>query len=354
MPPTVTYTTTSVPDFIDSFAGRLGIGHDDIYDPTKRYKIAECNRDYVWPGTGLQEDFIRDILKKDAVPSVIICNGELIDAGNRSTTLWLFYNNRLNVDEMTFTTLPRNLFGNWSGCHMPVTIIENATEDEKASYYEKYNKGIVLTFGQKLENRKNRPLVAMAMDMVGRGDDFPLRDLQANVWTNRFTKTKGRGELGFAYRMLVSSMYGSQHFHTNFGDHSRLIMDPDNVPDLSRLTMIYNIIKEADPTLVIAPKTKRNAFKVFIGAVIFDSHRMSQDELRQKWTTFFQRVYNILTPAEVKNICKETARVRAMNRTRDFGDYPGSMSAIVANYLATGEIVGHNADDEYTDEESDA
>lgn len=349
---TITYTTASVPDFLDTFAGRLGIGHDDIYAPGRRYKIAECNRDYVWPGTGLQEGFIRDILNKDAVPSIIICNGELIDAGNRSTTLWLFRNNRLSVDDMTYDTLPRHLFGNWSGCHMPVTIIENATEDEKASYYEKYNKGIVLSFGQKLENRKNRPLVAMSMDMIGRGGEFPLRDIQSDVWAARFPKTKARGELGFAYRILVSSMYGSQHFHSNFGDHSRLIMNPDSVPDLTRLNMIYTIIRSADPALLIAPKIKKSAFKVFIGAVIFDSHRMNTEDLRQKWTTFFHRVYNILTPAEVKSACKEASRVRTMNRNREFGDYPGAMSAVVATYLATGEIGGNAAADDTDDDDT--
>ena len=356
MTKTISYTTMTVPDFLENFAGRQGIGCDDIYDETKKYKIAECNRDYVWPGTGLQEGFIRDILNKDAVPSIIICNGDLIDAGNRGTTLWLFGKNRLTVDEMTLDTLSRSQFGNWSGCPMPVTIIENATEDEKASYYEKYNKGIVLTFGQKLENRKKRPLVAMAMSMIGRqGRDeppFPLRGIQDNIWTSRFGKTKGRGELGFAFRILVASMRGPNDFHADYGRHSKLIMSAE-VPDLTRLRLIYSLIQSADPANIISQKIKKNAFRLFIGAVILDTHRMDETALREKWVTFFQRVYNNLTPIEVKNLCKATSRHRAAMRREAFApeDYPKSMSEIVARYLATGEIA--TADIQDTDETDD-
>lgn len=356
-PKTITYTTTSVPDFLANFAGREGIGHDQFYHPERRYKIADVNRDYVWSQEPeLAEGFIRSILAKDAVPSILICNGELIDAGNRATTLWLFANDVLTVDGVKFSELSRDRFGNWSGCTMPVTIIENATADEKASYYEKYNKGIVLTLGQKLENRKNRPLIAMAMNMIGRGTvPFPLKDLQDRVWTPRFNKTKGRGELAFAYRILMASMQGTlAGFHTNFADHSRTFMG-DSVPNLTNLEAIYRMLLAADPENTVAPRIKKHTFKTFIGAILFDYHRMSYADLCTKWQEFFRRAYSTLMPHEVKSICKASSRLRALRRSREFGDYPGAMSEVVARYLATnavpntGEPVEDDTDDESTD-----
>jgi hypothetical protein len=347
---TVTYTSMSVRDFLENFAGRLGIGHDDCYRPEKRYKIAECNRDYVW-GDDLKESFIMSVLDKDAVPSVVICNGELIDAGNRATTLWLYANDKFAVDGVTFNNLSRDRYGNWCACHMPMTIIENATEDEKAEYYEKYNKGIVLTFGQKLDNRKNRPLVATACAMIGNGS-FPLRDLQDAVWTPRFVRTKGRSELAFAYRILVASMLGPQHFHSNFGTHSRIILDPDLVPSLDNLRRIYETLHAADPSGLIAPALKKKCFKLFIGGVLFDYHRMPFSEFHEKWLRFFQDAYNRMPPDDLKSVCKAASRIRAIRRNREFGDYPGAMSEVVAKYLSTGAIPHMVMEDDDDDDDS--
>jgi hypothetical protein len=360
-PKTITYTTISVPDFLVNFAGRRDIGRDDLYHPERRWNIADCNRDYVWPqNPELAEDFIRCILTKDAVPSILICNSELIDAGNRATTLWLFANDAIAVDGRKFSELPRDLFGNWCGCTMPITIIENATEDEKAGYYEKFNRGIVLTLGQKLENRKNRPLVAMAMSMIGRGEDvFPLKELQDRVWTPRFTKTKGRGELAMAYRILVSSILGNRRgFHTNFAEHSHLFMSRDFEHDhdvnTTNLEAIYRMIVSVDPENAVTPRIKRSTFKTFIGAILFDFHRLSYADVCGKWQELFRRAYNTLTPHEVKSICKASSRLRAIRRNREFGDYSGAMSEVVTRYLVTG-VVPHaegidvESDDESTD-----
>lgn len=358
-PKTITYTTTSVPDFLANFAGRRDIGHDQFYHPERRWDIADCNRDYVWPQQpDLAEGFLRCVLSKDAVPSILICNGELIDAGNRATTLWLFANDVITVDGRKFSELPRDLFGNWCGCTMPITIIENATEDEKAGYYEKFNKGIVLSLGQKLENRKNRPLIAMAMRMIGRGEGvFPLKDVQDLVWTPRFTKTKGRGELALAYRILMASIIGNRRgFHTNFAEHSQLFMSDDYRRDsdvvLNNLEAVYRMLATVDPENAVAPRIKKNTFTTFIGAILFDFHRMSYAELCGKWQAFFRRVYNTLSPHEVKSISKAASKLRAIRRNREFGDGPGAMSEIVARYLETGVVPRGEGPDVESDDDS--
>lgn len=50
-----TFQTTTIGDFLDNFSGRRGM---ENYDDTKSIKIAECNRDFVWP-PAMQQDFIR-------------------------------------------------------------------------------------------------------------------------------------------------------------------------------------------------------------------------------------------------------------------------------------------------------
>jgi hypothetical protein len=345
------YTTTTVPAFLNLFAGRTGIGHDDIYVQTKRYKIADVNRDYVWPDVpGLQDGFINDVLKQDALPPIIICNDDLIDAGNRATTLWLFHNNKLVVGGLTFDTLPQDKRDNWSGCTMSMLIISGATEDEKAGYYEKFNKGVSLTFGQKLDNRRARPLVAMALSMIGRGGVFPLADLQNSVWTPRFKITKPRTELGRAYSVLSASMYGAHYFHDNYGLHSAHIMGPD-VPNLANLNAIYTVIKSADQNEEINAALKKKVFNKFIGAVILDFHKMAYAEFTDKWSRFFRAAYTTLSPNEFKNLCKEASALRAASRGHpEFGITLGALSEVVRRYLATGAVADNAGDDD--DEES--
>jgi hypothetical protein len=342
----------TVPAFLDSFAGRIGIGHDRFYDPTKRIKIAESNRDFVWyKVTDLQEDFIRAILNKDAVPTFLICNGKLIDAGNRSTVLWLFRNNNLVVDDMTFDTLPRELFGNWSGCLMPFTIIEGATQEEMDEYYEKFNKGVNLTFGQKLENRNSYPLVAMANSMIGRGDEFPFGELFRRVFQNAWKKTDGRKELAFAFQILAASTFGRTRFNTIFTQHIDLIKNTtrDQI-DLSNLHKLCEIIDSADPNRTAPKAKKRTTFKKFIPAMIYDAGGgMSDTELAAKWRQFFADAYTTLTKEELKALVDVgTARAKTLGRI-------GAVSVKVQEYLDTRIVPAADDDviDDYDDDDDD-
>jgi hypothetical protein len=216
----------------------------------------------------------------------------------------------------------------------------------------------VLTLGQKLENRKNRPLIAMAVRMLGWSErPFPLKDLQDLVWAPRFTKTKGRGELALAYRILVSSIIGNlRGFHTNFAAHSRLFMSDEFGREtdvaLTNLEAIYSMLAAVDPGNVVAPRIKKAAFKTFIGAILFDFHRSSYADVCGKWQEFFRRAYNTLSPHEIKSICKAASKLRAMRRNREFGDGPGAMSEIVARYLDTGAIPRGEGPDVESDDDS--
>jgi hypothetical protein len=365
--PQITYTQTSVPDFLKKFAGRLSIGHDKHYSPFKPYKIAEENRDFVWLDTpGLADDFIRDVLHKNPLPSIIVCNNEVIDAGNRSTVLWLFVNGELTIDGIgTFADAKKNeeMFSNWCGCMMPITIIENATADEKAAYYEKYNKGVPLTFGQKLKNRKHRALVGAAMQMIGRNGVFELKELMGHVWANKFKQTKNLRELEFAFQILISTMLGSGHFHTNFAQHLQVIMRDDIEVNWTNFRQILHLLDAVDPTHSIKQKKKRECFKKFIGPIIHDFWRMNEDELTTKWQEFFRLAYNVLSPEEMREVL-DVGTLRANNNSRIQGISTNVVKLLeerrcAATTSVTNVPIEHldneteDEEDEFDDEEDD-
>ena len=291
----VRYEDISVREFLENFAGRRGIpGTAEVYDEGKTFKIAECNRDYVWNQT-LKQVFIRDVLLNRPLPSLILCNNELIDGGNRATTLWLFQNDRLIVDGRKFSELTyEEAHGQWNACKIPVTFIENATDEDRCELYEKYNQGIVLTFGQKLDNRRNVPIVraVLAILMQAGYPESPVRQLIQRVWSQTFKLSASRSEMTKVYKLLVTSMFGIRHYHSSWG---LAVLDLERVSevDFSNLIDILSIICEADPHGAIDPKRKKECFEMFTGAFLHDWWFLqNRDAFTQKWVRFFQMAYD--------------------------------------------------------------
>ena len=301
--PTVEYTDMSVSDFLGDFRGRFNMLG---YDETKQYKIAECNRDYVWTPE-LKTGFIQSVINNEPIPSLILCNNELIDGGNRATTLCLYYNDGFKADDKLYSELSFEDQAAFRQCSMPVTIIEDATDSEKADYYEKFNKGIVLTFGQKMENRNDRPLVKAAFSLIGhqRYPASPLHNVIARVWSPDIPNGKPRGEVTLAYKIIMSSIFGSAHFTLNWGLASDQIKNMNNV-NLANLGQILDVLN-IDPHGMVNEKRKKMCFQKFIGAVLHDSWllegaRLTQDQFTRKWQRFFGDAYNVLTNEQVAKI----------------------------------------------------
>jgi hypothetical protein len=304
--PNVAYTQLSVSEFVDNFTGRRGMpGFDDM----KRYKIAECNRDFVW-SPALREGFVRSMLNGEPLPALVLCNNELIDGGNRATTMWMYHNNKFKVDEMKYEDLTYEQQAVWRQCTMPVTMIEGATNDEKADYYEKFNQGIVLTFGQKLENRKNRPVVAASFSLIGHPafNVSPLQHLIRKVWSSRIGNSKARSEVTFAYKIITASILGSAYMYPTWATASVYVAETDDV-DLDHLSEILTFLCNVDPDGHVDPKRKKLCFEKFVGAVIHDSwmrrdhHLLTQQQLVQKWQRLFRDAYDVLTPHHIKALC---------------------------------------------------
>lgn len=339
-----TFQTTTIGDFLDNFAGRSDMPG---YDDSKLIKVAECNRDFVWK-TDMQQSFIRSILQGFPIPAMCITNGQIVDGGNRSTTLWLFRNGKFKVklhpeeEPIDYETMcnDRNLTRRWDSAVIPQQIITNASPDQFAQIYENLNKGIQLTFGQLLENRKYRPWVAMAESLIGRGnEEYQDAELLHRVWTPGFKRTKHRRELGFAFQVLVGAERGPAHYHLSFAEHIPLIMG-NTTPTTLRLYDILCMLDSCNPDNSVSSKKKKEIFQKFIGAIIHDMHTMPSDEWREKWTTFVSHAYNTLSDKKIKKII-DVGNLRATSLSRIAG-----VSENVLKFLNN-----HNfdSDDEITD-----
>lgn len=312
------HTTRSIEDYLDDFAGRVGM---EGYDETKRIHIAEENRDFVWPRE-MWEDLIRSIFAGYTIPLMVICDDHLMDGGNRSTVLMKWRQNeftlRFNDWEGNYDAMISNpvLAGRWNRCAIPLTIINDATREERSQIYENYNKGIVLSMGQLLYNRKYRPLVRVAHTMIGREGEFPFANLLHRVWKNKWKKTKTFSELAFAHQIIVGSVYGPNDFHLSFQRHlDKLMTVEDDRIDLSNLRFICETMCVADPDNTCVRKKKELVFKRFIGPMIYDVHTMTKENFTEKWTEFCRRAYTTLTPEEFKTLA-DVGTSRATNHSR--------------------------------------
>ncbi len=347
-----TFQTTTIGDFLDNFAGRRDMQN---YDDSKSIKVAECNRDFVWK-LDMQQSFICSILQGFPIPAMCITNGQIVDGGNRSTTLWLFRNGAFKIklqhdgESIDYDVMcaDRTLTRRWDSAVIPQQIIINATPDQFAQIYENLNKGIQLTFGQLLENRKYCPWVTMAEALIGRGNShYPEIELLHRVWTSGFKKTKNRGELGFAFQVLVGAALGPQHFHLSFAEHIPLIMG-DTIPRTSNLTNILHMIDSCDSERSVSAKKKKDIFKKFIGAIINDLHTMPVDEWIEKWTTFIKQAYNSLSDKKIKKIIN-VGNLRANSSSRIAGVSENVRRFLQNNDLDSESGIDSNSDNEDND-----
>lgn len=321
----ISFTTYNLDYLADGFTGRQGM---EGYDSDKQIKLYELNRDFVWDDD-MQKGLIASILTGYPIPAITICNGFIVDGGNRTTTLWRFKNNEFSVkiDEVEYNyesiTANRNISKKWDSCQVPIQVITEATSDEISNIYENLNKGKTLSFGQLLENRKHIPFVDAALSIINRSQNnsqYPFRNLTNNVWNKSFNKSKSRTEIAFAFQLLAGTMYGPHYFNTSFSEHVRTIINTEKskIVDFTNLGKLLQMLDEVDPDNVISRAKKSLCFRKFAGAIIHDLHESSGipfKDAKEKWQDMFRQAYHTL---EVKTIMIifNIGRERAKSDTR--------------------------------------
>lgn len=349
----VNLTQKTIDVIADNFTGREDM---EGYDATKSMKLYELNRDFVWT-EDLQQKLIMSILEGFPIPAITLCNGKIIDGGNRITTLWLFKNNKfevnINGEDYNYTRLcdNRDLIRKWDRCQLPIVDITNATNEQIAQIYENLNKGVKLTTGQLLENRKFKPIVNSALSIIGRSsnnEQFPYRELVNRVWINRIRKTKSRTEISFAFQLLVGSMYGPQFFTNSFEKIVHFITAEDQHVDFTNLHFILTMIDEVDPGNVISRAKKSECFRKLVGAIIHDMFTMPRSDVKTKWQKMFHMAYNVITTAQFKALF-DIGSARGNNDLR-----VEKISSNVTKYL-NGELQARDPEEEttYDSEETD-
>jgi hypothetical protein len=322
------YITLPLLQFLTRFAGRK---NTPGYDESRMYHIAECNRDFVWDST-YQEGLIKSVLTNAPIPTIAICNNQIVDGGNRSTTLHQFVNNQFKVTlgdvEYDYDGVRANpeLNNKWLSCQMNLMVTSNATDDQFAELYENLNKGVSLTHGQKLVNRDYYSLVLMALAMIGRTREveFPLAALISRVWKETFNITKTRSEVTLAFQILASALFGPDNFHAKFQKHIELIKSAttDQINEkMGNLSRILTMIDNVDPDNTILRRTKADIFKRFIGGIIYDYHNMGAIDFQTKWNQFLRVAYTELSPKQLKKLVDVgTLRAKAESRIKGLSD----------------------------------
>lgn len=346
----ITHISQSIENYLDSFAGRENM---QGYDPNKRVKMFDSNRDFVWPIPKWMA-FIVSILTGYPIPSIVICNDEVMDGGNRSTVLMKWKNDEFKVRigdwEGNYTAMldHREYSRRWYQATIPVTIITGATDHEKHTTLQNYNSQVQMTNGQLFANRLYCAIVGMAASMIGHGEDhaaFPFRDLVNRVWKNDFNKTPTRNELALAVQIVIGSMKGPISFHPKYFEHfDTIMMTKAEDIDLSRLRRICEVIESVDLPNMVNRKRKAMCFKKFIGPMIHDDWNMDNASFNAKWTVFLSNAYNVLTAEQFKKILDVgTNRAQNQSRLAALSDNVRNWQVVIRN--------AHNRDEDDSSEE---
>jgi hypothetical protein len=338
-----TYQTTNLEPYINNFTGREGHAG---YDPAKRYKVSELNRDFVWPII-LQIALIVSILTGMPIPQIFICNNELLDGGQRTTTIHRFKNRQFSImldgRELYYDDVRSDpaLNARWLTCQVSLLVVTGASPEQRSQLYEDFNKGIPLTTGQKLFGRTSSPIVTMAMAILGRPSStvFLFRELLSRVWRSSWKTTKTLIELTLSYQILAASLFGPEYFDTKFTTIVDLVSSKttDHIDiNMPNLVNILNVYDRADPSNAVARPIKANIFKRFVGGVIYDFHNMAYADFSYKWTRFIREAYTL-----DKEALKPLLDVGVMRANA--GSRIAQLSRNVQNYIDGIVLPEHNA-----------
>jgi hypothetical protein len=329
------YITLPLLQFLTRFAGRK---NTPGYDESRMYHIAECNRDFVWTPE-YQEGLIKSVLTSAPIPTIAICNNQIVDGGNRSTTLHQFVNNQFKVTlggvEYDYDAVRANaqLNDKWHSCQVNLMVTSNANDDQFADLYENLNKGVKLTHGQMMMNRTHYPLVLMALAMIGRTREvvFPLSAILSRVWKDTFNTTKTRSEVTLAFQILAASLFGPDHYPAKFQNHIKLFRETSQAQideKIGNLSRILTVIDNVDPGNTILRKTKAEVFKRFNGPIIYDFHNMGAVDFQTKWNQFLRLAYTELSSNQMKKLV-DVGTKRAVSSSKN-----EAVSVNVREYLA--------------------
>ena len=253
--------------------------------------VPDHQREYVWP-PAKQRLLIESVFKGYPIPSIMVTEDDknrysLNDGQQRMETFWRYYTGAFAIGGRRFEELTEDEKRIFLEYKVPIVDTTGATRDQEMEIYDLLNQGVALSHGEKLWNRRSKPLVAMAERLFltpGTG----LHAQAVEVFGDYLAgEDKRHSRIANAVAYVAGAAYGSHMISTSYAklwdilEHDR--DKPDQPPDEARATTILrkllDVYRSAD---VIRRPTARKAISQWkigtFSAYILHSILVTEDD----------------------------------------------------------------------------
>lgn len=228
--------------------------------------VPEHQREYVWPPTK-QRLLIDSVFKGYPIPSIMVTEDDknrysLNDGQQRMETFWRYYTGAFAVNQKRFDQLTDDEKRIFLEYKVPIVDTTGATRDQEMEIYDLLNQGVALSHGEKLWNRRTKPLVAMA-EKLFLTPGVGLHAQAVEVFGDYLTgEDKRHARIANAVAYVSGAAYGSHKISTSYSklwdilDHDTNGNPPDETRVVSVLSKLLDVYRSAD---VVRRPTARKA-----------------------------------------------------------------------------------------------
>lgn len=274
----------------------------DIRDDVMVF-VPEHQRDYVWK-LDKQQNLIRSVFNGYPIPSIMVTQDErnrysIQDGQQRLETFFRFYTGEFSFDGRHYddlTDAEKKIFLDYI---VPIIDTTGATLEQETEIYDLLNQGVALSDGEKFWNRRSKPLVRIAEELLmTRGGG--LHAAAMDVWGDYLAgNDKRHNKLSNAMAYICGAAFGPENISTSYHKLAALLDGTFNSVVLRRrLEAVLSIYKEADTIQACeTPTKKKGQWKIglysayILYSVIYaESDPEMLEEIRQNWIQFLVAV----------------------------------------------------------------
>jgi len=254
--------------------------------------VPEHQRDFVWPVVK-QAKLITSVFKGYPIPSIMVTEDDrnrysLNDGQQRMETFWRYYTNQLAVDGKLYDNLTDDDKKKFLDYHVPIVDTTGATLDQETEIYDLLNQGVALSHGEKFWNRRSKPLVRIAEQLLlveGSGLHAQASEVFGNYLGGE-DKRHRRVENAIAY--VAGAAYGSAYITTSYQKLCDVLTSlngiaPDEELIRRRLMKVFEVYRLANANVMPTVKKARSQWKVGLySAYILHSILVTEDD-EEEW-----------------------------------------------------------------------
>ena len=267
--------------------------------------VPEHQREYVWP-PAKQKLLIESVFKGYPIPSIMVTEDDrnrysLNDGQQRMETFWRYFTGEFAVNGHRFEELNEDEKRTFLEYKVPIVDTTGATRDQEMEIYDLLNQGVALSHGEKLWNRRSKPLVDMAERLFlkpGSG----LHAQAVEVFGDYLSgEDKRHARIANAVAYVAGAAYGSEKTSTSYAKLWDVLEDdngqpPDEARAVYILRKLLDVYRSAD---VVRRPTARKAISQWkigtFSAYILHSILVTENDpeqwanVRATWVQFLIR-----------------------------------------------------------------